>query len=186
MAGRRIVVCVDCGKRKPNHGNGRCMNCCRVFLRRTNSLSFLKHLYCKLKDRCTNPNNKNSDIYLGMKFCSRKSFLDKFENNFQYLRVYRDWQKSGFNVSKAPSVDRIDPSKGYILSNLRIITLKENALLGHKPKRIQVFNLDGSLVGEFESIKSASKSVGISKCTIHRHMSSLINFPRKYTYKLVG
>lgn len=56
------------------------------------------------------------------------AFLDK--TNFEKLHIA--WIESGYMRKLAPSVDRLDNTKGYSLDNIQIITLSENC---SKPRR---------------------------------------------------
>jgi hypothetical protein len=42
----------------------------------------------------------------------------------------KKYEKSNFERKLAPSVDRIDPSKGYIINNIEFITMSENSSRG--------------------------------------------------------
>lgn len=48
------------------------------------------------------------------------------------------WERDKAHLLKAPSIDRIDPTKGYIPGNCRFIERSLNSSLGNKGTRIQV------------------------------------------------
>jgi len=95
-----------------------------------------------------------------------------------FHRIYDEWVLSGYNKWKIPSCDRLDNSKGYSLSNLRLVTWKENSDAGHKERmnghgktnqKVSQYTLDGILVSTFHSHAEAHRVTGIdpkeiSKC----------------------
>jgi len=55
-----------------------------------------------------------------------KEFRKKLRSDENFLRLFKEWKASGYETDLKPSGDRIDPTKGYTLDNLQIITWKEN------------------------------------------------------------
>lgn len=64
-----------------------------------------------------------------------KDFLTKGEWNTwcyapetykRFMRAYELWVQNNFNEKFAPSIDRVDNTKGYILGNLQWLTKSEN------------------------------------------------------------
>ena len=91
-------------------------------------------------------------------------------------------------------INHIDGNKlNNNLSNLEWVTQSENMVHAHKnklqvnawgyedsqSKPVNMFNLEGDIIGSFGSIIQASKSTGIAKNTIARHCKELV-FPRKH------
>ena len=56
---------------------------------------------------------------------TKKEFLDYLPST-PYLKLHKEWVKSGYQFRFAPSVDRIDNDGDYTLDNIQIITLIEN------------------------------------------------------------
>jgi hypothetical protein len=73
------------------------------------------------------------------------------------------------------SVDRIDSNKHYEEGNLRIITFKENSILGLKNANlatsipVRVFYKDGSTC-DFLSISDAANSLNCKRDTVYAHL----------------
>ena len=56
---------------------------------------------------------------------SRAEFY-QFLPQTDYEQIYSNWKLMEFDRRYAPSINRIDNTKGYTLSNIEIITLQEN------------------------------------------------------------
>jgi len=65
----------------------------------------------------------------GKNICKRDEFI-KWCNSSKNLKVFNSihekWCDSGFKRNLTPSIDRIDNSKGYVLENIRWVSLLEN------------------------------------------------------------
>lgn len=55
-----------------------------------------------------------------------------FDNLNIFLTIYFDWAANGFNRWDSPSVDRIDPTLGYIVGNIQWLPFSENCEKNHK------------------------------------------------------
>ena len=49
-------------------------------------------------------------------------------NQDKFHKLYQEWVDSGYHKDIKPSTDRLDDSLPYSLSNLQVITWKENSL----------------------------------------------------------
>lgn len=68
-----------------------------------------------------------------------------------------------------PSVDRLDTNIGYLISNMELVTWRENQERNHEHLRktrpsttVYQYTKDGVLVAECSSIRMAAKAVGCS------------------------
>lgn len=87
----------------------------------------------------------------------------KAQPNFPSL--YSNWVASNYSKNLAPSVDRLDDSLPYSLSNIQLMTWEENRAKAAQSKKIGdlltthkgviAFNKDGSIYREFASINEA-------------------------------
>lgn len=75
----------------------------------------------------TNGHGRYGDHYkkLGRQI-TREEFIAFVWRSKRYEKLYWQWHNSGFNSHLAPSVDRIDPTRGYSLQNIRIIAFGDN------------------------------------------------------------
>lgn len=83
------------------------------------------------------------------------------------------WENSGYLSEFKPSVDRLDDTKGYSFSNIRLVTWAVNEAKGHllhdKKQAVTQSTLCGKYIAEHASILEAANSIGkptrnIRKC----------------------
>jgi len=71
-----------------------------------------------------------SHLYRGLYILDRQDFYTWSRSSEDYILLYNNWVSSEYDRKLSPSIDRIDSSKGYYLSNMRWITHSENSRLG--------------------------------------------------------
>ena len=55
-----------------------------------------------------------------------------------FVKMFKRWKSSGFNTKLAPSIDRVDPRRGYSFDNMRLVVweyllpLVRRVIHGHK------------------------------------------------------
>ncbi len=87
-----------------------------------------------------------------------------------YLELYDQWVLSGYNKDLMPSCDRLDDSKGYSFSNMRLVTWQENRdkayadrknniLITTQHVRVRQLTKAGESICVFDSIESAARAV---------------------------
>lgn len=101
---------------------------------------------------------------------TRQEFYDRFLNDPHYLRLHGEWVESGCQRAKVPSIDRIDPSKGYSMDNIQMVTWSENhtkSLKEHTHTAVVVYDKQGNLLGDYNSMKEASAATGATPSSIY-------------------
>lgn len=93
---------------------------------------FLTRTYRNMLSRVTGVQKNKSHLYKGKEILAKADFLKWSLNNSSFLYLLESYRESNYDLKKCPSIDRIDSSKGYILSNMRWISLSENGRLGGK------------------------------------------------------
>lgn len=70
---------------------------------------------------------------------TRKEFDAFIDAQPHFHMLFEEWEKSGFDKWKRPSIDRIDNNKSYKFDNMRLVTWRENYnLVNTKEYRMQV------------------------------------------------
>lgn len=92
-------------------------------------------------------------------------------NQEKFKELYSAWVASDYNSRSKPSVDRLDDFKTYSLSNIQLITFRENELKGHTDrhlgrgtqgkccKAVLQFDANGTFIKEHINAALASKEV---------------------------
>ena len=81
------------------------------------------------------------------------------QSNFDTLLL--NWLESDLEIDLKPSIDRINEDKGYTISNIRLITWRENYLKSrNRSKEVMQISFDGKTINKFKSISEASRITG--------------------------
>lgn len=96
-------------------------------------------------------------------------FHKMFLNNNKFIKLYKNWVVSGFNIQLKPSLDRIDCKKPYLKNNVEMMTWAENRFKqskidgkrGRKPAVYQI--LGDKIIKRFESQRHVVSELGISQ-----------------------
>ena len=92
-----------------------------------------------------------------------------------FIQLYIEWQQSQYSKDTRPSVDRLDDTQGYTLTNIQLITWKENndkarkaqstgkLWNGQELRAVIQLNLISKYVSEFKSARDAERQLNLSK-----------------------
>ena len=91
-----------------------------------------------------------------------------------FHRLYEEWVVSGYKRNKKPSIDRINPNKGYSFDNIQLMTFYENNYKQGKYERTHFHQyikivqktLTGKIVRIWEGINPTAKQLGISRYSL--------------------
>jgi len=87
---------------------------------------FLVHRYDAMKNRVL---RAKLPLYAGLDLMSAGDFTDWGLRNETFHRMYCEWMASGRKRGLTPTVNRIDPSRGYTLDNVEWMSLSDNCRL---------------------------------------------------------
>lgn len=68
-----------------------------------------------------------SHLYEGLEILDKEDFYKWSLEDPEYNRIFKEWSDAGHTLKLSPSIDRIDPTKGYILDNIRWLTHSQNS-----------------------------------------------------------
>lgn len=88
---------------------------------------FTVRMYRNMLSRVTGVQYKKSHLYLGLPILDKEEFYQWIRTNDEFLKLFQEWKLSGYNRRLTPTVDRINPDKGYELFNMRIVTHSFNS-----------------------------------------------------------
>jgi hypothetical protein len=112
---------------------------------------------------------------------SLQEFHNMYLNNNEFLKLFKAWEKSGYNLQLKPSLDRTNPRKHYSFCNTTMMTWAENRLkqanydgkLGRKPAVLQM--LGDKVIQKYPCQRVAVLKTGLSQGC----MSMVLNGKRK-------
>ena len=156
---------LSCGHKKQK--TDYCKTCYRKKKKREDPIFYLKSKHRDMRKRCRQINGDAYKRYGNFKLCSKDEFLDKFKNDEKYLRLYKEWQESGFLRKLAPSIDRIDNLKGYTLDNMQMITFIDNSMK-EKCHKVEATNNEWNVSNEYKSIRECSRMMSVSYSILRR------------------
>ncbi len=93
-------------------------------------------------------------------------------------KIWDTYVANNYLTKLKPSIDRINPNKGYYIGNIQLMTWDENRKKGgqdqknsthltrHRP--VQAYHLDGTFYKEFPSVADAARHVKGHDTSIHR------------------
>lgn len=90
---------------------------------------FLMRKYRNMKSRVLGINDK-SGRYTGKSILPKAAFYEWALGSDEFHRLWAAYVAAGFDRELAPSVDRVDSSRGYDLDNIRWITTHANSMGG--------------------------------------------------------
>lgn len=94
---------------------------------RTNIARLMKHKYTGIVQRCTGGHKSRSYFVEGLPYLSWQEFRAWWkENEASFEKCYELWKESGYRNKYAPSIDRIDGSRGYVADNMQWLTFHVN------------------------------------------------------------
>lgn len=82
------------------------------------------HMVARHEGRSTNSSNAN-----GRGLCTSEEFFvwcKTIDNLDMFLALYYDWALADFPLHLSPSIDRINPERGYTCDNLQWLSFEEN------------------------------------------------------------
>lgn len=87
---------------------------------------FLMRVYRNMKSRTSGVQKSKFHLYKGKELLDRDTFYEWAINDPDFQYLFKEWIATYCDRHFTPSIDRIDPSLGYELSNMQWITFSEN------------------------------------------------------------
>lgn len=87
---------------------------------------FLMRMYRNMNSRINGIQWRKAHLYSGKSLMTKSEFYDFANNDANFNTLFSNWGQSNYDRKLAPSIDRIDSSKGYEIGNVRFVTFSEN------------------------------------------------------------
>lgn len=124
MYGRRCHLCLNAYMRG-EYRNGKRKESIKNHSKTLNG--YLMRTYRNMLSRVTGVTKHKNHLYLGLEILPKLDFYKWSLENSSYKRLHRKWTLSGMDTRLSPSIDRIDPYRGYSLDNMRWVTKSFNS-----------------------------------------------------------
>lgn len=98
--------------------------------KRRNKIAYLHSVYSAMTRR-VNGKASHSTSCVGQEILPKDLFFKWTLECTEFDKLFTNYQISKFNIKSAPSIDRIDIRRGYILENMQWLTFSENARKQH-------------------------------------------------------
>ncbi len=180
MHGRRRVICKICGEDKIHYGLGMCSPCLRKWKRQTRPIYYLRTCWGEIKRRSTQKVPNREYVCFGQKFCTKDEFVNRFLTDKKFLSLYKSWQEHDFKRGFAPSIDRIDPTKGYEIDNLQFLSNNENT---RKDSIIPtaVLDVEQDILYTFNSVAEAANFLNIGSGKLCHYRDNKVLYKKIYS-----
>lgn len=95
---------------------------------------YLMRSYRNMLSRVTGVQSKKAHLYEGLDILNKEEFYEWSITDETFNSLFEEYEKSGWEMRLAPSVDREDSSLGYNLQNMRWLPHWRNSQLGNISK----------------------------------------------------
>lgn len=95
---------------------------------------YLMRKYRNMKNRINGSPKSKAHLYIGKSLMTKEEFYVWAKGSVDFFKLWNDYVSSGYERKLAPTVDRIDSSKGYEHGNIEWITHSENSSRGSKKR----------------------------------------------------
>ena len=80
-----------------------------------------------MKSRVRGVQKFKAHLYKDMCLVGKDAFYQWALESGEFHKLFEDYENNNYERKLSPSVDRIDPSKGYSFNNMEFVTMSENS-----------------------------------------------------------
>lgn len=102
--------------------------------RKRTPLGFLRRQYDIIKYRVSGKVKHTAYIYKDLPLCDRETFLNWAIKHPSFKKLFKTWLQNDCPNKLRPTVDRINPRQGYILTNMDWVSWSENTSRSNKTR----------------------------------------------------
>lgn len=140
---------------------------------------FLSNLYYEMSHRVDPKSTRrvkkgNKKYWSGLPILDREDFIEWGMKNSHFNRLFDAWEATGHIQRFVPTVDRVNPKKGYIIGNMEWVMLSENSHRAAVSRKTKIIDPDktmnrivyySNLASEMMSLakEEANKLAGVMK-----------------------
>ncbi len=91
---------------------------------------YVMRMYRNMKSRVTGVQKAKFHLYEGLELMSKEDFYNLALNDKVFDQLFKEYEDSGYEMSLAPSPDRVDSQRGYTPDNIDFVTHSVNSRNG--------------------------------------------------------
>jgi hypothetical protein len=95
---------------------------------------FLMRLYRNMKSRISGVQKQKYHLYEGKELFDKDEFYSWALQQPSFYILFDAYVAANYDRKLAPSIDRVDSSKGYTFNNVEWVTMLENSIRGNKSR----------------------------------------------------
>ena len=146
----------------------------------------LTNLYNKMKERAIKRGMNIPDFTLS-------EFHSIYLEDSKFNRLFAEWELSGYDTLKKPSVDRINNKLSYTLKNINFMSWADNRFKQSMERRVRgkhniLMKKDGVIINNFKSVREAVKKTGLNQSGISSCLSGryITTGGFNFEYEVIG
>jgi len=122
---------------------------------------YLVQKYCYMRDRVSDPGRSiEGRHYLNLPICTQAEFVSFGLRSRRFAKLFQEYKRSRGNRAKAPSVDRINPTRGYTLDNIQFLSLSDNVSKAKTDLKVVLKSFETGRVYRFLNATKAGSFLG--------------------------
>lgn len=91
-------------------------------------------MYRNMQSRVRGVQKLKAHLYKGKELLPRDEFYKWANRSMLFWRLFSKWEASKYDRRLTPTVNRIDPNKGYVVENMEWLTHSENSRLVNRTR----------------------------------------------------
>jgi len=143
---------------------------------------FLVNLHYEMRHR-VDPNSKRQkardarrkgkSYWAGLPIIERDEFVKWATENPHFNRLFDAWEATGYIQRFVPTVDRVDPTKGYIIGNMEWVMMSENSHRANVSRGKKMKDKDHSVARIAYYTNQAIESISIAKAELNKLVGAM-------------
>ena len=115
----------------------------------------------------------DKNYWVGLPIIDRDEFIEWAMKNSHFNRLFDAWEATGHIQRFVPTVDRVDPVKGYIIGNMEWVMMSENSHRANVSRSKKIRDKDHSVARISYYTNQAIESISIAKAELNKLIGAM-------------